>query len=149
MEKYENVYEIHNEMKSIIKVYKVPVWRRFWFRHLTKNSCHLFSLIKILPLLIQFQNNPDYFQNLEGNIEKFSVAVSRNMYSVKNTHPEGTVKTESLSLSIRVRLDNPDKCESSIFTTLPLQASPSTLSSFNMHTLSILIHLCGWFPSIC
>ena len=105
-------------MKSIIKVYKVPVWRRFWFRHLTKNSCHLFSLIKILPLLIQFQNNPDYFQNLEGNIEKFSVAVSSNMYYVKNTHPEGTVKTESLSLSIWVRLDNPDKCESSIFTTL-------------------------------
>lgn len=54
MEKYENVYEIYNEMKPIIKVYKVPVWRRFWFRHLTKNSCHLFSLIKILPLLIQF-----------------------------------------------------------------------------------------------
>lgn len=42
----------------------ISVWRRFWFWHLTKNSCHLFSLIKILPLLIQFKNNPDYFQNL-------------------------------------------------------------------------------------
>lgn len=39
----------------------VPVWRWFWFRHFAKNSSHLFPLIKVLPLLIQLQNNPDYF----------------------------------------------------------------------------------------
>ncbi len=42
----------------------VPVRRGFGFGHLVEHSSHFLPIIKVLPLVIEFQNHPDDLQDL-------------------------------------------------------------------------------------